>query len=142
MDFYATAAAVAAKSLPKRCDGENLLPFLRGEKTGDAHEELYWCNDDPKDAPRRHLKAMRWKQWRLVKYDDCWRLFDLKADPREERDLAKKHSDVVSDMRKRYNAWVATLPPVIPMGKGEGEGGGRTPHGYGWATEADKESFF
>ena len=142
MDFYATAAAVAAKSLPKQCDGKNLLPYLRGEKTGDAHEELYWCNDDPKDAPRRHLKAVRWKQWRLVKYDDRWRLFDLKADPREERDLAKKHSDVVSDMRKRYDAWVATLPPVIPMKKGEGEGGGRTPHGYGWATEADKESFF
>jgi len=28
------------------------------------------------------------------------------------------------------------------MKKGEGQGGGRTPLGYGWATEADKESFF
>ena len=62
MDFYATAAAVAARSLPKRCDGQNLLPYLRGEKNGDAHEELYWCNDDQKDASRRHLKAVRWKQ--------------------------------------------------------------------------------
>jgi hypothetical protein len=40
MDFYATAAAVAAKSLPKRCDGKNLLPYLRGEKTGDAHNPV------------------------------------------------------------------------------------------------------
>ncbi len=140
MDFYATAAAVVARPLPKRCDGKDLLPYLRGEKTGDAHEELYWRNDDPKDAPRRHLKAMRWKQWRLVKYDDGWRLFDLKADPREEQDLAEEHSDVVSDMRKRYDAWVTTLPAVIPWAKGDGDGGGRTPHGYGWATDADKET--
>lgn len=59
IDFYATAAAAAGKPLPKRCDGEDLTPWLRGEKSGDAHEELYWCNKDPKDAPRRHLKAMR-----------------------------------------------------------------------------------
>jgi hypothetical protein len=45
-------------------------------------------------------------------------------------------------MRKRYDAWVATLPPVIPMKKGEGQGGGRTPNGYGWATKENKESFF
>ncbi|MHC4118216.1 MAG: sulfatase family protein [Planctomycetota bacterium] len=142
MDFYATAAAVASRPLPKRCDGVDLLPYLRGEKSGDAHEELYWCNDDPKDAPRRHLKAVRWKQWRLVEYDDGWRLFDLKADPREERDLAKKHPEVVSGMRRRYDAWVATLSPVIPMGKGEGTGGGRIPRGYGWATGDTRESFF
>ncbi len=141
MDFYATAAAAAAKPLPKRCEGKDLLPYLRGDKTGDAHEELYWCNNDPKDAPRRHLKAMRWKQWRLIEYDDGWRLFDLIADPKEERDLAKEHSEVVRDMRKRYNAWVATLPPVIPMAKGDGDGGGRTPKGYGWATDAGKEAF-
>jgi arylsulfatase A-like enzyme len=139
MDFYATAAAVAAKPLPDKCDGVNLLPWLRGEKTGDAHEELYWCNDDPLDAPRRWLKAMRWKQWRLIKYDDGWRLFDLVADPREEQDLAGQNPDIVSDMRKRYDAWVATLPAIIPWAKGDGEGGGRTPSGYGWATDAETE---
>ncbi|MHC4756652.1 MAG: sulfatase family protein [Planctomycetota bacterium] len=142
MDFYATAAAVADKPLPKRCEGRNLLPYLRGEKTGDVHEELYWCNDDPKDAPRRHLKAMRWKQWRLIKYHDGWRLFDLKNDPSEEKDLAKKHPDIVKDMRKRYDDWVATLPPVIPMAKEDGDSGGRTPDGYGWATRDKKDSFF
>ncbi|MHC4736974.1 MAG: sulfatase family protein [Planctomycetota bacterium] len=59
MDFYATAAAVAGKPLPKRCEGKNLLPYLRGEKTGDVHEELFWHNMDPQDAPRRNLRAMR-----------------------------------------------------------------------------------
>lgn len=76
-----------------------------------------------------------------MEYDDGWRLFDLVADPREEHDVAKKHAETVSDMRKRYKAWEDALPPVIPLGDGEGEGGGRMPHGYGWATDAAKEKW-
>lgn len=140
LDFYATAAAVG-KTLPEVCDGVNLLPYMRGSKTGDAHDALYWCNDDPKDAPRRHLKAMRWKQWRLIEYDNGWRLFDLVADPKETRDLADECPGIVRDMRNRYDAWRATLPPVIPFGKEDNDGGGRIPRGYGWATDAERERY-
>jgi len=142
MDFYATAAAVASKELPKRCEGKNLLPYLRGEMTGDAHEELFWHNVDPQDAPRRNLRAMRWKQWRLIKYPDGWRLFDLKADPKETRDLAKIHADVTASMRKRYDAWTAELPaPDTSWNGPNNSGGGRMPQGWGWATDAKTENW-
>jgi len=142
MDFYATAAAVAGKPLPKRCEGKDLLPYLKSEKTGDAHEELYWHNIDPLDAPRRNLRAMRWKQWRLIKYPDGWRLFDLKADPGETRDLAKANADVVASMRKRYDAWTAKLPPPDTSCSKKGQGqGGRMPRGWGWATDAKTEDW-
>jgi len=140
MDFYATAAAVAGKPLPKRCEGKDLLPYLRGEKTGDVHEEVYWHNVDPEDAPRRNLRAMRWKQWRLVKYPDGWRLYDLKADPKETRDLAKVHADVTASMRKRYDAWTAELPPPDTSWQKDGRGG-RMPQGWGWATNAETEAW-
>ena len=140
MDFYATAAAVAGKPLPKRCEGKNLLPYLRGEKTGDVHEELYWHNADPQDAKRRNLRAMRWKQWRLIKYPDGWRLFDLKADPKETRNLAKAHADVAASMRKRYDAWTAELPPPDTSWQKDGRGG-RMPRGWGWATDAKTEDW-
>jgi len=142
MDFYATAAAVTGKPLPKRCEGKNLLPYLKGDKTGDVHEELYWHNIDPLDAPRRNLRAMRWKQWRLIKYPDGWRLFDLKADPKETRDLAGAHADVVASMRKRYDAWTAQLPPPDTSCSKKGQGqGGRMPQGWGWATDAKTEQW-
>jgi arylsulfatase A-like enzyme len=142
MDFYATAAAVAGKELPKRCEGKNLLPYLRGETSGDAHEELYWHNVDPEDAPRRNLRAMRWKQWRLVKYPDGWRLFDLKADPKETRDLAKVHADVTANMRKRYDAWTAELPPPnTSWNDPDNSGGGRMPQGWGWAMNTNTEEW-
>ena len=140
MDFYATAAAVAGKPLPKRCEGKNLLPYLRGETNGDAHEQLYWHNVDPEDAPRRNLRAMRWKQWRLIKYPDGWRLFDLKADPKETRDIAKVYPDVVASMRRRYDAWTAELPPPDTSWQKDRRGG-RMPEGWGWATDAKAEKW-
>jgi len=142
MDFYATAAAVAGKELPKRCEGKNLQPYLRGETNGDVHEELYWHNVDPEDAPRRNLRAMRWKQWRLIKYPDGWRLFDLKADPKETRDLAKAHADVTASMQKRYDAWTAELPPPdTSWNDPDNGGGGRMPQGWGWATNTKTEEW-
>jgi arylsulfatase A-like enzyme len=140
MDFYATAAVVAGKPLPKRCEGKDLLPYFKGEKTGEVHEEIYWHNVDPKDAPRRNLRAMRWKQWRLIKQPDGWKLFDLKADPKETKDQSKAHADVVASMRKRYDAWTAKLPPPDLSWQEDGRGG-RMPRGWGWATDAATEDW-
>ena len=140
MDFYATAAAVAGRPLPKRCEGKDLLPYLKGETTGDVHEDIYWHNVDPKDAPRRNLRAMRWKQWRLIKYPDGWKLFDLKADPKETQDQSKAHADVVAGMRTRYDAWTAKLPPPDLSWQKDGRGG-RMPQGWGWATDAATEEW-
>ena len=107
-----------------------MLLFLKGAAAGDAHAYLFWHNADPTDAPHRNLYAVRWKQWRLVKYPDRWKLFDLRRDPREERDTAGNHPDVVAAMRARYDAFVAELPPLKPsadfMGNGRGEAG------WGW----------
>ena len=80
-DFYSTIAATVGLPIPKHCDGVNLLPFLNDKKKGDPHEYLFWLNNEPGDAVRRHLIAVRWKHWRLYKkYDkDPWQLFDLKV---------------------------------------------------------------
>ncbi len=74
------------------------------------HEYIFWHNADPTDAPRRNLYAVRWQDWRLIKQPDAWRLFDLKKDPREKKDLADKLPKVVANMRQHYDAFVATLP--------------------------------
>jgi len=130
IDFYATAAAVAGKPLPKRCDGKNLLPYLSGEKQGDVHEYIFWHNADPTDAPRRNLYAVRWKDWRLIKYPEGWRLFNLRQDPKETKDVAADHPEVVDNMREQYEAFVATLPAIKPSA--DYQGGGQVPRGWGW----------
>lgn len=130
MDFYATAAAVAGKPLPARCEGKNLLAYLKGEKKTDVHEYLFWHNADPTDSRHRNLYAARWKNWRLVKHPDGWRLFDLKKDPQERKNLAEGQADVVGNMRKHYDAFVATLPPL--KRSADYRRGGKIPRGRGW----------
>lgn len=140
IDFYATIAAAIGKPLPDRCDGKNLLPYMKGEKTGDIHEYIFWHNADPTDAPRRNLYAVRWKQWRLIKYPDAWKLFDLKSDPKETKDVAAANPKVVKNMRKQYDAFVATLPPLKLSA--DYNGGGQVPSGWGWEiTDGGKRGY-
>ena len=131
IDFYATMAAAAGLAVPERCDGENLLPYLNGKKSGDAHEFIFWHNADPTDEPRRNLYAVRWKDWRMVKHPDGWHLYDLKKDPKEMKNVASKNAKVVDHMHAHYEAFVATLPPIKPSV--DFKGGGQVPKGWGWA---------
>lgn len=120
------------KPAPKHCDGVDLFPLLKGERTGQAHEYLFWLNNEPGDA-------VRWQDWRLYrKYEkDPWLLFDLKADPREETNLAAKHSDVVDQLAEKHAAWAKTLAPLaeIPETRAAAP---IIPTGHGWATASSK----
>lgn len=133
-DFYSTIANLTTHSIPVHCDGVDLFPNLCGEQFMDAHEYLFWLNNEPGDAVRRHLIAARWKDWRLYrKYDkDPWQLFDLKSDPREENNVASQHPDVVTQMAAKHAAWKHTLAPLgkIPEIRGDDP---IIPTGHGWA---------
>ena len=69
IDFYATIAAAAGLSLPARCDGKNLLPFLSGSLQGDAHKYRFWHTAHPPAAPRPPSHAVRWGHWRPIRGD-------------------------------------------------------------------------
>lgn len=139
-DFYSTIAALAGEPIPEHCDGVDLFPYLKGEKNGDPHEYLFWLNNEPGDAERRHLIAARWKDWRLYrKYEkDPWQLFDLKKDPREETNIAAKHPEVVKQMAAKHATWAKTLAPLgkIPEIQSSAP---VIPQGHGWARPPTRQ---
>ena len=138
-DFYSTIAALAGQTIPSHCDGVDLVPYLRGERSGSAHEYLFWLNNQPDDAPRRALVAVRWQDWRLYKkhVQDPWQLFDLATDPREELDVAPGHADIVERLSARHAAWTETLAPLATVPQIRG-GEPVIPKGHGWATAPAK----
>jgi arylsulfatase A-like enzyme len=140
-DFYSTIASLAGLDIPKHCDGVDLIPYLNGSRKGDPHEYLFWLNNEPGDAVRRHLIAVRWQDWRLYKkYDkDPWQLFDLKADPREEKNIAAGNPDVVKQMASQHAAWAKTLAPLGTVSKVRpGKSGVLNGHGWAFASAKDK----
>jgi arylsulfatase A-like enzyme len=140
-DFYSTITSLTSQTIPNHCDGVDLLPYLTGELTGDAHEYLFWLNNEPGDAVRRHLIAVRWQDWRLYKkYNkDPWQLFDLKSDPMEEHNVAADHPDLVKQMAAQYTTWTKTLAPLgeIPKVRASEP---IVPSGHGWAFAAEKNT--
>ena len=139
-DFYSTIASLAGLDIPKHCDGVDLIPYLNGSRKGDPHEYLFWLNNEPGDAVRRHLIAVRWQDWRLYKkYDkDPWQLFDLKADPREEKNIAAGNPDVVKQMASQHAAWAKTLAPLGTVSKVR-PGKSDILNGHGWAIASAKD---
>jgi len=135
LDFYATMASAAKVPPPEHIDGVDLMPFLRGEKKGDVHEYLFWLNNDPTDAGRRHLVAVRSKNWRLYrqKETESWQLFDLVKDPREEKNVADQFPEIVEQLAQKHAQWKSTLAPLLKKSEKTYKNPGPVvPTGYGW----------
>ncbi|GGA38381.1 sulfatase-like hydrolase/transferase [Sphingomonas psychrolutea] len=91
-DIFATAGGSAGASLPhdRPIDGVNLLPFMQGTATGTPHNTLFWRSG--------RYKVVRDGDWKLQALDlpHVNLLYDMKADPTEQRDVAGAHPDVVA----------------------------------------------
>src|SRR5687768_7892535 len=60
----------------------------------------------------REQKAMRSDQWKWLAIEGNEYLFDLSRDQREQANLAKREAEKFRQMKSRYAAWEAALPPI------------------------------
>jgi arylsulfatase A-like enzyme len=90
--MFPTIATFAGAKVPPGLDGLSMAHALRGEKQA-THEHMYWEFHE-----RGFQQAVRMGNWKAVrlKVDTPLELYDLGADPKEERDVAASHPDVVS----------------------------------------------
>lgn len=120
LDVIPTALAAARIPIPAGLDGVDLLPFLRGERTGTPHSALYWRFNFPPTAPEPRRWAIREGDWKLIRNAaEQLALYDLANDPGERRNLASEHPSRVASMRARWESWNSQMrPPQWPAGKG------------------------
>ncbi len=107
-DIYATAAAAAGAEVPtdRTMDGVDLLPFLRGETSGEPHDTLFWTQD--------HYRVVRHEGWKLQRSgpnDEFVWLFDLNEDPTEQVNLAERRPDKVAELDAVLAAHLAEQVP-------------------------------
>ena len=109
MDWTATLLAAAGVS-PHRdypMDGISLLPVL-DDPGAPIARDLCWR------MKFRGQKALRSGEWKYLVLDGDEFLFDLSRDQRERANFARRHPDRLANLRARYAAWEASLPPIPP----------------------------
>ncbi|QDU62206.1 Arylsulfatase precursor [Planctomycetes bacterium Pan216] len=115
-DLLPTLAECCGLSgLPTSLDGTSLAPLLRGE-VDQLDDRMLVINysrmpgrrshDGPNNraVPRKNGAAVLWKNWRLLEGE---RLYDLRDDPHQDRDVASQHPDIVQKMRAHLDDWWA-----------------------------------
>ena len=123
VDLFATiAAAVGSKDIvPKdrAFDGIDQLPFLKGKQTNSNRESVIFMES------QGNVMAVKWHDWKLWYHfkteipepdpDNLVRLFDLRADPREEIDVKDYYPwaiGIMDKIVKDYESSLQTYPLV------------------------------
>ena len=91
-------------------DGRSLVPLLKDENAG--WEERTLITDS-----QRVVNPIKWRnsstmteRWRLL---NGKALYDIEADPHQDKDVAKEHPEVVEKLRADYDAWWESLQPAF-----------------------------
>jgi arylsulfatase A-like enzyme len=109
LELMPTISAATGAALPAgvKVDGFDMLPILRGEKKS-PREAMFW--------QRRSDKAARVGNWKWIGTENGDRLFDLRADISETKDLSKEKPDVAAMMKARFEAWRKEMDASEPRG--------------------------
>ncbi len=92
-DLFPTCAGLARIPAPAGLDGRSVLTVLTGAAATLGVRTLYW------EHPRERLhQAVRRGRWKAVRFgmNQPPEIYDLAADPRESRNVAASHPDVVT----------------------------------------------
>ncbi|MDA7919915.1 DUF4976 domain-containing protein, partial [Akkermansiaceae bacterium] len=107
MDFYPTFLEISGLPAMKdeHLDGVSIWPLLKDGSAKLKREKLYWHY--PHYHRTKPYGAIRDGDWKLVEFfeNGDLELFDLKADPFEEKNLAAEVPKKVATLLKDLEAW-------------------------------------
>jgi arylsulfatase A-like enzyme len=116
MDFFPTMLELAG--LPLRpnlhVDGRSLLTELTGKKG--KPRPLYWHYPHYHGSNWKPGASIRDGDWKLIKFYDQEKveLYNLKKDPSEKKDLAKKNSAKAKELESKLIAWQKQMNAKLP----------------------------
>jgi arylsulfatase A len=113
-DLFPTLLDIGSVAPPEHLDGLSLLPLLEGGILG--RDTVYFHYPHYSNQGGKPGGAIRAGDWKLVEFYENNRreLFDLKADPGENRNLAAEKPDVVKELAAQLAAWRTRVGAKMP----------------------------
>ncbi len=138
VDVFRTWAGLAGAELDERVqaqvEGRSLLPLLVDPKAAWEDREIFthvgrWPKGQDWRAFAARNSSVRTQRWQLVSEASVarpkaktkaknggvpsaskgWQLFDLQADPGQQREVSAEHPEVVARLRASFDRWWASL---------------------------------
>ncbi|MFU7557144.1 sulfatase [Roseiconus sp. JC912] len=106
LDIAATALDVAGLPIPENVDGVSLMSWI-DSPLAKGHETIFW-------RMQRGKKALRSGNWKVVSPGESqpFELYHLASDIGEERDLAAKQPEKLSELINRWQSFNRQMPPL------------------------------
>ena len=105
LDITASILAAASAPIDPPLDGENLIPYLRGEASYTKDRSLYWRF--------WNQAAVRSGDWKLIRASDEHELlFNLAKDPQESTNEVENFPEIAKKLRTQLEAWAEELEPA------------------------------
>ncbi|NWK55296.1 arylsulfatase [Verrucomicrobiaceae bacterium N1E253] len=105
-DVFPTLCEISGTETPGGLDGISYLPELLG-KPQKKHAYLYW--EFMEQGGKRALRFGKDGQWKAIQLkasknkDAPIALYNLKKDPREEKDVSKQHPELIDTVKKTFD---------------------------------------
>jgi arylsulfatase A-like enzyme len=116
-DLYPTLLELAGVRVPpgQAVDATSIVPLLDGSGTL-ADRPLYWHYPHYSNQGGRPGGAVRVGDWKLLEFfeDDRVELYDLAADPAEQKDLAAAQPERAAAMKKQLADWRVSVGAQMP----------------------------
>ena len=112
IDLLPTLLELCEGKLPadRALDGRSLAPLLKGNSANWPERTLLVHSQRIEYPEKWRQSAVMTERWRLI---DGKELYDIKADPGQEQDVAAQNSPVVEQLRKAYEDWWQSLSPAF-----------------------------
>lgn len=115
VDFFPTLLEMAGMKPPRPVDGVSLAPLLRGGPAP-AREAIYWHYPHYSNQGGAPGGAIRMGDWKLIEFyeDGRLELFNLKDDPGETVNLARKNAQKAREMHAKLRVWRTETNALMP----------------------------